>query len=103
MIATSKPHTHSLVSGKTQQSRVAWVAQLVKHQTLDFGSCLEIEPHIGLCAEHRTSLGFFSSSLSFPLPPVQVHPLSINNKIIKINKNERKKPNSLRELMYNNL
>ena len=39
------------------QQRDAWVAQLVKHPTLGFGShhdltLVEIEPHIGLCADN---------------------------------------------------
>ena len=51
--------------------RGACVAQSLKHPTLDFGSGHDltvpgIEPHVGLCTNHRVCLGF-SLLLSLPL------------------------------------
>ena len=52
----------------------AWVAQLVKRPTLDFGSgqdltVPEIEPCVGLCADSvEPAWDSFSPSLSPPLP-----------------------------------
>ena len=63
--------------------RGTWVAQSVKHPTLDFGSghdltVTEFEPHIGLCADGRSKLlGFFLSSLSAP-PPAHSHTCALS-------------------------
>ena len=51
----------------------AWMAQLVKHPTLDFGSghdlrVCEIDPCIGLYADSGACFGFFPS-LSATAPP----------------------------------
>ena len=51
----------------------AWVAQLVKHLTLDFGlghdiAVHGIEPHVGLCTVSvEPAWDFLSPSLSLPL------------------------------------
>ena len=55
----------------------AWVAQSLKHLTLDFGrghdlSC-EIQPHIRLCIEGRVCLILSSLPVSLPLPPCHSH------------------------------
>ena len=61
--------------------RGAWVAQLVKHQTLDFSSghdltVHEFKPHIGLCAD---TAGPAWDSLSCSLyPSPSTHTLSQN-------------------------
>ena len=53
-------------------SRDTWVAQSVKHPTLDFGSgydlmVREFEPHLELCAD-SVDPAWDSLSLSAPLP-----------------------------------
>ena len=63
-----------------------WVAQSVKHQTLDFGSghdlmICEFEPLVGLHADGvEPAWGSLSLLLSVPLPHTQVHSLSLKNK-----------------------
>ena len=65
----------------------AWMAQSVKHLTLDFGSgrdltAHEFEPHVGLCADCvKLSCGPLSPSLSL-LPPCLCS-LSLSLKISK--------------------
>ena len=56
-------------------SRDAWVAQSVKHPTLDFSSgsghglmVREVEPRVGVCADHAEPAWDSLSFLSLPLP-----------------------------------
>ena len=68
-----------------QDLRGAWVAQSVKHLTLDSGSghdltVCEFEPHIRLCVDSTEPTGDFLS-LSLSAPPRLSLPLSL-----KINK-----------------
>ena len=70
--------------GTFKKCRDAWVAQLVKHLTLDFGSghdlrVREIEPHIRLTLIAQSLLGILSPFLSAP-------PLLILSLCLKINK-----------------
>ena len=55
----------------------AWVAQVIKHLTLDFGSgrdltICEFDPHIGLWAETRSMLGILFA------PPPLTHTLTLS-------------------------
>ena len=57
---------------KRRQKRGAWVAQPVKHPTLDFGSGHDLrvrgfEPSVGLCAD---SVEPAWDSLPLPAPPL---------------------------------
>ena len=59
------------------RTRGTWVAQSVKHQTLDFGSghdlmVHEMEPHLGLCADSM-ELALDSLSPAISVPPHCVH------------------------------
>ena len=63
----------------------AWVAQVVKHLTLDFGlghdlTVCESEPHIGLCADRVEpawdSLLYIKFPLFAPPPLVRMHAVS---------------------------
>ena len=72
----------------------AWVPQLVKRQTLDFGSghdltvCkfephvmishFEFEPRVGLCTNAQSLLGILSLPVSLSLPLPCSHSLSQN-------------------------
>ena len=68
----------------------SWVAQLVKHQSLDFGSGHdltyggELEPDMELCAEHGVCLRFSASPC--PSAPHPAHActlsFSLSNKYI---------------------
>ena len=66
----------------SEKSWGAWVAQSVKHLTLDLGSghdltIREVKPHIGLCAD-SAGPAWDSLSLSLSLPfPVCTPPLSL--------------------------
>ena len=56
---------------KAGSTRGTWVAQLIKHQTLDFGSghdlkVCEFEPRVGLCADSVEPSEILP--LSLPLP-----------------------------------
>ena len=59
------------------RTRGTWVAQLVKHRTLDFGSghdlmVHEMEPHLGLCTDSmEPALDSLSPAIS--VPPHCVH------------------------------
>ena len=63
-----------LYDSRRRDRRGAWVAQSVKHPTLDFGSghdltVCEFEPHVGLCTDNVQSLlGILSLSFSLSLP-----------------------------------
>ena len=76
-------------SSNKKEYGVAWVAQSVKHPTLDFSSghdltVQELQPHIGLCADSAQSLlGVLSLHLSVPLPRLHVCALSVSLKINK--------------------
>ena len=72
--------------------RGAWVAQLLEHLTLDFGSghdfmVHETEPHIELCTD---SVEPAWDSLSVPLPNLCLHSLSLSKKISKHLKNHKR-------------
>ena len=59
--------------GKTLDMRGAWVAQSVKHLTLDFSSghdltVHEIEPRVGLCTDRVEPAWILSLPLFLPLP-----------------------------------
>ena len=60
----------------------SWVAQSVKHQTLDFGSGHDLEvcdfkPRIGLCTDSEEP-PWDSVSLSLSAPPLLGHTLSVS-------------------------
>ena len=66
--------------GTFKKCRDAWVAQLVKHLTLDFGSghdlrVHEIEPHIRLCTDSTEPAW---DSLSLSLCPSPAYSLSLS-------------------------
>ena len=67
-----------------------WVAQLVKHQTLDFGlghdlTICKFKPHIGLSAVSAEPASDLLSPESLPIPTC-AHSLSLS----KINKSLKK-------------
>ena len=67
------PWSHGQLESKPQTVGVAWMAQLVKCPTLDFGSghyltVCEFERYIGLYADTVGLLGILSPSPSLPLP-----------------------------------
>ncbi|XP_078302586.1 retinoic acid early transcript 1E [Panthera onca] len=69
--------------------RGAWVALLIGHSTLDFGSghdltVREFEPRVGLCADHSEPGACFRFCVSLSLCPSPVHALSLS--VSKINK-----------------
>ena len=71
-----------LISTKSLISGGAWVAQSVKHGTLDFHSghdlmVREIKLHTGAPCLQRDHLGFSLSSLSAPSPLVCTHAHSL--------------------------
>ena len=70
---------------KKQLNRSIWVAQSVKHPTLDLGSghdlmAPEIEPHIRLCADSKNLPGILCLLLSLPLPCLCAVSLFLKNK-----------------------
>ena len=68
----------------------AWVAQLVRRATLDFGSChnltvCEIEPHFRLHAiSEEPAWDSLSPSLSLSLPTLEINKHEKNKKHVKI-------------------
>nr|XP_060511482.1 uncharacterized protein LOC132692753 [Panthera onca] len=74
-----------------EMRRGAWVAQLVKHPTLDFGSghdlaVREFEPRVGLCADSSESEACFRFCVSLSLCSPPAHTLSLSLSLSKINK-----------------
>lgn len=86
---------------KVNYSRGAWVAQSAKHSTLGSSSgheltgC-EVEPHVGLCAQHRVWLRF--SLASSPSAPHHTLSLKTNRSLKK--KKEVNYYNSKQELVF---
>ena len=85
-------------TSKKERKRGAWMAQLVKRPTLDFGSghdsaVVGIKPHIRLCTE-SVEPAWDSVSPSLPAPPLLMHAssfslsLSINKHFLKRKKKE---------------
>ena len=100
VVAATKDTGEELGGGKLQiwkgkdkikrpVERGAWVAQMVKHGTLDFSSGHDLtvrgfEPCVGLCADGSEPGACFGIcvSLSLPLP----HSCSVSLSLSKINK-----------------